>query len=305
MDVSPQTAGQLTKLAGARRDTVDLAVAVGEVTFDRAVELTRLESDDPVVEAAGWSIPRLRSVIASRRRRCRSGERELFADRYLVMQPNLDQTTLRLWGELVGVDSVRVEQVLSEQADAMPTLPDGTREPRKARLADALTNAVVDSVTGETGSPAPTQVTVFVDARDAAPTNAELGVQVANGPRLGPQALEQIMCDAIVEVTALTRHGTVLGVGDRSSTIPPRILRYVRWRDQTCTADGCTSRYRLEVHHIRERTSNGDHDPDNLVLLCWHHHHVVIHGRGYRIDPDSPRHRLRFHPPPNGPDPPV
>jgi hypothetical protein len=304
MDVSPETAGILSTLAGARQEDIDSALARGEITCDRAVELTRFESDNAMVEASPFSIPRLRALIASRRRRCRQAEREVFADRYLVLQPNLEQTALRLWGELVGVDSVRFEQILGEAADAMPALPDGYRESRRARLADALTNAVIDGAIGEAGSLAPTQVTTFVDAREAAPTNGERGVHIANGPRLGPQALEQVMCNATVEVVALVSDGTVLGVGDRSSTIPPRVHRYVRWRDQCCVADGCTSRYRLEVHHIRERNQHGDHDPDNLVLLCWHHHHVVIHGRGYRIDPDSPRQRLRFLPPSRGPDPP-
>ncbi len=303
LDVTPETAGRLVKLAATRHDEIDNAVSASEITFDRAVELTRLESDDPVAEAAGYGIPRLRALIAARRHRCRETERDSFADRSLTMQPNLDQTRLRLWGELVGVDSVRVEQILSEAADAMPALPDGYREPRKARLADALTNAVIDSATGD-GSVAASQVTVFVDARQAAPTNAETGVHIANGPRLGPQALEQVMCNATVEVVALTHDGKVLGVGDRSATIPPRLHRYVQWRDQACAADGCTSRYRLEVHHIRERSEDGCHDPDNLTLLCWHHHHVVVHGRGFRIDPESPRRRLRFLPPCRGPDPP-
>jgi hypothetical protein len=100
-DVSPETAGRLVRLASAGDDLIDEALAAGEVSFDRAVELTRLESEDPIAEAAGWGIPRLRNVIASRKRRCRTGEQQTFADRYLVMQPNLDQTTLRLWGELV------------------------------------------------------------------------------------------------------------------------------------------------------------------------------------------------------------
>jgi hypothetical protein len=311
LDVTPDTAGRLLRLASVHHHAIDGAVAAGEITFDRAVELTRLDTDDPVADAAGHSLPRLRAVVAARRRHTRRRERDLYADRYLVLQPNLDETTLRLWGELVGVDSVRVEQILTHAADTTPALPNGQREPRRARLADALTNAIIDSATHtaptgasrDTSGVASTQVTVFVDARTAAPTNGEVGVHVANGPRLGPQALEAILCDSIVEVTTLTPDGQILAVGDGSSTIPARLHRFIRWRDQSCAADGCTSRYRLEVHHIRQRSHGGDHHPDNLVLLCWHHHHVVIHGHGYQIDPTSPPHHLRFHPPHPEPDP--
>ncbi len=78
------------------------------------------------------------------------------------------------------------------------------------------------------------------------------------------------------------------------------------WRDGGCTADGCSSRYRLQPHHMQWRTDGGDHDPDNLTTLCWFHHHVIIHGLGYRLDPDSPPQRRRFTLPssPAGPDPP-
>jgi hypothetical protein len=78
-------------------------------------------------------------------------------------------------------------------------------------------------------------------------------------------------------------------------------------RDGGCGVDGCQSRYRLQVHHIQPKADNGDHDLDNLVTLCWFHHHTIIHGLGYRIDPTSPKQRLRFHrrtPTRAGPDPP-
>ena len=45
------------------------------------------------------------------------------------------------------------------------------------------------------------------------------------------------------------------------------------------------------------RAWGGNHDPDNLITLCWYHHHVAIHQMGFRIDPDSPTHRRRLIPP--------
>ncbi|NNF87899.1 MAG: hypothetical protein HKM97_05200, partial [Acidimicrobiia bacterium] len=65
---------------------------------------------------------------------------------------------------------------------------------------------------------------------------------------------------------------------------------------------GCTSRYRLEIHHIIPRSQGGTHDLENLTTLCWWHHHIAIHGRGHHIDPHSPPHRRRIIPP--GHDPP-
>ncbi len=34
--------------------------------------------------------------------------------------------------------------------------------------------------------------------------------------------------------------------------------------------------------------------PENLVTVCWYHHHVAIHMLGMTIDPDSPLHRRRL-----------
>jgi hypothetical protein len=146
---------------------------------------------------------------------------------------------------------------------------------------------------GASSATAPT-VTILVDARTAAGTNGETGVTIHSGPRVGPRALEAILCEGTFEVTAVTEDGQVLGIGDRSPVIPPRVRRYVFARDQVCTADGCRSRYRLQPHHIDWRASGADHDPAGLTLLCWFHHHVVIHGMGYRIDPDTPPQRRRF-----------
>jgi Domain of unknown function (DUF222) len=311
MDVAPETAGQLVKLTACDNKAVTAAVVCGDISFDRAVELTRLDSDTPVEDAAAYAIPRLRVMLATRRRLSRVEERDAFARRHLMLQPNLDHSGLRLWGELIGVDSARVAQILTDRADHQPRLPDGTWEPRPARMADALTGAVIDSATATTipidsaPIPAATVVSVFVDAGAATATNGQTGVELAGGTRLGAQALEAILCDSVTEVTAVTTDGQILGVGDRSPTIPPRIRRYIHWRDKMCTADGCTSSYRLQPHHIRHRQHGADNDPRNLTLLCWFHHHVVIHGHGYRVDPHSPPGRLRFlAPTTTGPDPP-
>lgn len=306
MDLTPETASRLSRLVASDCEPIAVAVAGGEISFDRAVELTAVDSQDPVADSEGLDIPRLRHHVASRRRLSRARERSRHADRYLALQPTLDQTGLRLWGELVGVDAEVFHQSISEAADRFPALPDGRREPRRARMADALVNLVIDShtQTSEEGSPLPV-VSVLVDAVEATATNAETGVMTLSGLRVGPDALDAVLCQGVVEVNALTSDGTLLGIGDRSRAIPPRVRRFVFSRDGgMCTADGCTSRYRCQPHHIRHRSQGGDHDPDNLRLLCWFHHHVVIHRRGFRIDPHSPPHRIRFLPPEPAPDPP-
>jgi hypothetical protein len=155
---------------------------------------------------------------------------------------------------------------------------------------DALTG--IDGATIETATPL---VTVFVDATDAAATNGEAGVTIEAGPRVGPAAIEAILCDGVIEVTTRAADGTPLRMGRRSRVIPPRLRRFVLHRDgAACTIAGCTSRYRLQVHHITRWTDGGRTDPENLTTVCWFHHHIVIHGQGFTIDPNSPPQRRRL-----------
>ena len=303
LDVAPETARLLARTARARSGELSTALETGEVTFDRAVELLRLAAISPqdnlVEHTRCWDITGLRRRIAHHRRVTSTDELTAFADRHLVMQPNLDESAWRLWGALPGLEGAIVEKALTERADQFPPLPDGTRPTISQRRADALVAVCAGSEDGSAGS----VVTIFVDASEAAPSHGEAGVRIESGPEVGPRALEAILCEGTIEVTATTKDGRVLGIGNRSSVIPPRVRRYVLARDEGCRADGCSSRYRLQPHHIDWRASGADNDPRNLTTLCWYHHHVVIHGMGYRIDPDTPPQRRRFLAP-TGSDPP-
>ena len=148
---------------------------------------------------------------------------------------------------------------------------------------------------------------VFIDAHLAAESFGEAGATVSSGPRVGPNTLSEILCTGQVRVI-VTDGLHPIAYSDMGEAIPGHIRRYVQWRDQNqCSIEGCHSRYRLQPHHIKERQHGGNHDPDNLITLCWFHHHVAIHGLGYRIDPTSPIHRRRLlkpqnHGPPDGLD---
>ena len=167
---------------------------------------------------------------------------------------------------------------------------------------DALSGS--DGASIESSTPL---LTVFMDATDAAPTDGETGVIVESGPQVGPATLEAILCDGVVEVTATTSDGIPLKIGRRSRVISPRRDDGILHRDgAACTVAGCTSRYRLQIHHIRSWADGGRTDPENLTTLCWFHHHVVIHGQGFSIDPSAPPQRRRLlRPPINAPPPPI
>jgi hypothetical protein len=92
------------------------------------------------------------------------------------------------------------------------------------------------------------------------------------------------MCNGIVEVIGIAEAGEPLSLGRRSRTVSRRLRRFVVDRDMGCAADGCSSRYRLEAHHCHPWSKGGRTDPDNLVALCWYHHHVSVHREGMAIE---------------------
>lgn len=313
LDLAPETAATLVRTARRLDHQPDLAadLAGGHVTFDRTVEESGLLASgappDLVARSRGWDLAGVRRMAARHRRLKAADEREIFLDRFVALQPNLDESAYRLWGRLPGADGRIVEAALTERAEQFPSPSPGFRRSRPQRHADALVAIAQDSLDGGhhegIGTTTPL-VSIFVDAELGASTRGEAGASIAAGPRVGPLTLEEILCDGSAEVLTTSNGGTPLALGPTSRTIPPKLRRFVLYRDGgTCTAEGCCSRYRLQPHHIKPRAGGGTNEPSNLTTLCWFHHHVIVHRHGYRIDPDSPPRRRRFLRP-DGRDPP-
>ena len=297
MDVSRHTARKLVGVARADSAELDALLADG-VSFERVAELVAAGETDPHHEL---DMIGLRTELARRKPISGDDERDSFEDRFLAIQPTLDESAWNLWGKLPALEGKIVADTLDEVADEFPEPPAGHRESRATRRADAL--FVVCDRRGEGAGGGGVKATVFVDATDSARPNA----WIASGPRVGPNTLHRLLCESAIDVVALTSDGEALRVGNATTAIPPATRRFVLWRDGgMCTADGCGSSYRLQPHHIRERSDDGDHHHTNLTSLCWYHHHVVVHGRGFRIDPTSPTRRRRFLPPArSNNDPPI
>lgn len=213
------------------------------------------------------------------------------------MQPNLDESQWDLYARLARADGRVVERALHDRGDGLGDLPNGETLSRGQRNADALVAIAQDSLDSDPNRETPigggSQVSVFIDPDQTNGTGAETGVEVEYGPRVGPMVLEELLCVGSVQIVGL-ENGRPVVTSDSTRAIPPAARRHVAWRDGACTADGCTSRYRLEPHHIRPWSQGGDHHPTNLTTLCWFHHHVVVHGHGSHIDPDSLPGRIRF-----------
>ena len=302
-DIDQDTARRLVHTARTTADQPDLRIALAEggASFARCAATARLAATGApartIADSAGYDIAGVHRLAARHRTLTRDDEQEAFERRHLVMQPSLDNTSGRLHGEFTGYDWRLIEKAIVERADAFPSRQTCERATAPQRHADALTSICQDALDGAGPDHAQRTtpfVSVFVDTRTRTDDPALVDATIDGGPRVGVQLLERIMCEGAVEAIAIGDGGTPLAVGEAARAIPPKLRRFILHRDDGCTADGCASRYRLQPHHIRYRADGGTHHPDNLTTLCWYHHHVVVHGRGYRIDPESPPRRRRF-----------
>ncbi len=314
LDMTVQSARTLTSTTRRLSDLpmTSHQTAEGNLTYERTDEIARLATPDTEVETLqdtmALDIAGIKRQNARRRHLTRADERDIVAAEHVVLRPNLDESRWDLWGTLSGYSGRIIDKALATRADELPTPPDEMRPGVGKRQADALVSISQDSLTGTEGqaeSYVPL-VSVFVDATDAAATGGTTGAFIENGPRVGPDTLERILCEGSVEVIARASDGTPLAIGQAGRAIPPKIRRMVLARDGGCTADGCDSLYRPQVHHRIPYSISKSHDPDILATFCWWHHQVVIHQFGYCIDQESPPGRIRFKSParPPGSDPP-
>ena len=188
-----------------------------------------------------------------------------------------------------GMLGAMVDGTLSELADRLPVDSDLPQSRDGAwRRAMALANLCAGD------DPPPAQITVFVDAAVATSADGAAGVYLEAGPAVGREALEAVLCESLSSVIVDSEQGEPMRYGDSKRSIPPALRRAVIHRDgNACVIDG--SRNRLQVHHIVPRSEHGPTEAENLITLCWFHHHVAIHRLGlvlYR-HPDHGRWRLR------------
>ncbi len=309
LDIAPETAKELVAATRMLADQPELEeiLTAGRSSFDRILATAHLTgagaSPQQVELSSGLDIPAVRRLTAQHRRITRHQEYRIFAERFLMLQPTLDCSAVRVWGQLPGPDGDLVEQALHTRGDQFPLLPDGTRRSLGQRNADALVSIAQDSLTTSSDDATPSRpvLSVFTNGDLAATSHGQAGSITSTGIQVGMQTIEEILCGGSVEHTVITA-GQPIVMGRTTRVIPPRLKRFILYRDGACCADGCTSRYRLEPHHRVPWSQGGQTNPDNLVTLCWYHHHVVIHQMGYQIKPKSTPQRLRFTPP--GHDPP-
>jgi hypothetical protein len=137
-------------------------------------------------------------------------------------------------------------------------------------------------------------VTVPVDTLTAQPGQA--GVDCGWLERFGvphqpitPDTARRLACDATLRPLLMDSNGQLAAFGTASRVIPAAMRALVVRRDSHCRFAGCRARID-EVHHLIYYSRGGPTRSDNLIGLCWHHHHLVHEG-GWQLTGD-PNHEV-------------
>ena len=309
LDIPHTVARDLAYLA--RRlddDTIDL-MKRGHLPFDRTVSTQRLvqaggRSAD-VAASADLDLAGVAKLATKFRKLSRGDERKAFDRQYVNLRVSEDGAAWHLSGRLTATDGQIVRKALDRRADRIPSMAfpsdvDSDLSPGQKQAIGLATMAQDDLDQHLTpGDPTGREPVIMLvkDQALADESGNTRGVELFNGPRVGPQTVELVECEGRTEPVTL-QDGQVAETGRPHRQVPRRLRRAVLARDRKCVIDSCQSSYRLQTHHVIPRRDGGANTAANLATLCWYHHHIAVHRRGHRIDPDTPPHRRRLLPPP-------
>ncbi len=160
--------------------------------------------------------------------------------------------------------------------------------PSSADALVGMARLALSAVDKDDRGDAPYQVVVHVDEPVLVSDEADGRCHLEDGPRLPPETLRRLACDAAVVVMADGADaGTPLDVGRKTRTIPPAIRRALRSRDGGCRFPGCSNRRFVDGHHIIHWEHGGRTELANLVQMCRRHHRLV-HEFGYGLTISKP-----------------
>ena len=133
------------------------------------------------------------------------------------------------------------------------------------------------------------------------------GAELLDGTPLDAATVARLVCDADVHRVVMDKSSTVLDYGRRARVVPNGLRQALNVRDRHCRFPGCDrSPAFCEGHHIIDWPSGGHTKPDNVVLLCARHHHLLhLDGWTHALLPDNTLevatptgHKLHSRPPP-------
>ena len=99
------------------------------------------------------------------------------------------------------------------------------------------------------------------------------------------ETIRRIACDASVHRLITGPQSTIIDYGRSQRVVSDSLFDVLALRDHGCRFAGCTvPASGCDAHHAVHWLDDGDTEPDNVPLVCWHHHHW-LHEQHWSIEP--------------------
>jgi hypothetical protein len=293
--ISLSAAREKVRTAQALRDLPDISLAFrdGRLSYTKVRALTRVAAVHGEDSLLRYALDAMAPAVEERCRQIRNTQPDSVHDARRVW----DARSLSAWRSAAnGTLCLRVELPLEvgelvmkaidkalEQDEVADAVGSDSKATFQTQQADALVEIVrtyLDGGAADSSSASTAdryQVVVHVD--EAA---LHGGAGRADAPL---ETIKRLACDAAVVVVTEDERGTPLNVGRKQRIVSTPLRRAVIARDRHCMFPGCQRTRYVEAHHVHHWVDGGETNVDNLVLLCWQHHHL-LHAGGYRIRRD-------------------
>ncbi len=145
----------------------------------------------------------------------------------------------------------------------------------RAQQADALVAIMKSYLDGghgdEGGSTADRyQVVVHADAKSLTGGTGRADLPI--------DTVKRLLCDCSLVTVVEDANGQPLDAGRKQRTVSTPLKRALLARDRGCTFPGCHRTRYLDGHHLEHWIHGGETTPDNMTLLCTHHHRMLHEG---------------------------
>ena len=282
---------------------ISAAFAAGRLSYTKVRALTRVAHKHQEDLLLAYALDTTAENVEERCRQIRNvspesvhDSRRVWGRRSLIMWRDQARGTLRLTvevpieeGELIAraIDCAVAAGEVATDID--PGVVESKAAAWQAQQADALV-AVVRSYldggnSGEGGSTADHyQVVVHADAK---------ALRGGTGcSDLPIETVKRLLCDCSFATVFEDANGNPLDVGRKQRVVSTTLRRALYARDRGCRFPGCHRKRYLAGHHLEHWINGGETKPENLALLCTHHH-TLLHQGAFSIVKEADE-TLRF-----------
>ncbi len=111
------------------------------------------------------------------------------------------------------------------------------------------------------------------------------GLSWLDGDIITAESARRLACDAGVHRLITHAGSAVIDYGRQTRAVPEPLWRVLVDRDCGCRFPGCEVPGEMcDAHHAEHWADGGETAADNLVVLCWFHHHL-LHEQHWSLEP--------------------